>query len=97
MRQIWRVTSNLTCYNFYIIKERKIMDNPEYFVNINMTVKVSDLSLISAIRKAIEDGVEFKGTNGIVYFESEVEDSDDTPNLNDLHASRDDGWYEYED
>jgi len=96
MRQVWRVTSNLTCYNLYIIKERKIMDNPEYFVNINMTVKVSDLSLIRAIREAIEDSVEFKGTNGIVYFESEVEDGD-TPNLNDLHASRDDGWYEYED
>ena len=71
------------------------MDNPEYFVNINMSIKVSDLSLIRAIREAIEDNVEFKGTDGIVYFDSEVED--EVPNLNDLHASRDDGWHEQED
>ena len=72
-------------------------DNPEYFVNINMTVKVNNLSSIRFIREAIEDGMEFEGNEGIIYFESEVADSDDTPNLNDLHASRDDGWYEYED
>ena len=73
------------------------MGNQEYFVNINMTVKTKNLSLIRAIREAIEDGVEFEGTDGIVYFDSEVGDGDDVPNLNDLHASRDDGWYEYED
>ncbi len=73
------------------------MSDREYFVNINMTVKTKNLSLIRAIREAIEDNVKFEGTDGIVYFESEVEDSDDTPNLNDLRASRDDGWYEHED
>ncbi len=53
------------------------MDNPEYFVNINMTVKVSDLSLIRAIREAIEDGVDFKNHEGIVYYDSEVEEEDE--------------------
>lgn len=53
------------------------MDNKEYFVNINMTVKVNDLSLIRSIREAIEDGVDFKVNEGIIYFDSEVEEEDE--------------------
>ena len=63
------------------------MEN-EYFVNINMTVKVNNLSAIRSIREAIEDGVEFKETEGIIYFDSEIEE--EQPNMNDLMASRDD-------
>ena len=64
------------------------MENQEYFVNINMTVKVNNLSSIRFIREAIEDGMEFEGTEGIVYFDSEIEE--EQPNMNDLMASRDD-------
>ena len=64
------------------------MENEEYFVNINMTVKVNNLSSIKFIRQAIEDGMEFEGTEGIIYFDSEVEE--EQPNINDLMASRDD-------
>ena len=64
------------------------MENEEYFVNINMTVKVNNLSSIRFIRQAIEDGMEFEGTEGIIYFDSEVEE--EQPNMNDLMASRDD-------
>jgi len=64
------------------------MENEEYFVNINMTVKVNNLSSIKFIRQAIEDGMEFEGTEGIIYFDSEVEE--EQPNMNDLMASRDD-------
>ena len=64
------------------------MENEEYFLNINMTVKVNNLSSIKFIRQAIEDGMEFEGTEGIIYFDSEVEE--EQPNMNDLMASRDD-------
>lgn len=64
------------------------MENEEYFVNINMTVKVNNLSSIRFIRQAIEDGMEFEGTEGIIYFDSEIEE--EQPNMNDLMASRDD-------
>ena len=64
------------------------MENEEYFVNINMTVKVNNLSSIKFIRQAIEDGMEFEETEGIIYFDSEVEE--EQPNMNDLMASRDD-------
>ena len=60
----------------------------EYFVNINMTVKVNNLSTIRSIREAIEDGVEFEGTEGIIYFDSEVEE--EQPDMIDLMASRND-------
>tara|TARA_Y100001958_G_scaffold150615_1_gene134604 strand:- start:520 stop:714 length:195 start_codon:yes stop_codon:yes gene_type:complete len=63
------------------------MEN-EYFVNINMTVKVNNLSAIRSIREAIEDGVEFKESEGIIYFDSEVEE--EQPDMIDLMASRDD-------
>ena len=63
------------------------MEN-EYFVNINMTVKVTNLSAIRSIREAIEDGVEFKESEGIIYFDSEVEE--EQPDMIDLMASRDD-------
>ena len=53
------------------------MEEQEYFVNINMTVKVKNLSSIRFIRQAIEDGMEFEGTEGIYYFESEVEEEDE--------------------
>ena len=64
------------------------MAEREYFVNINMTVKTRDLSLVRTIREAIEDGVEFEGTDGIIYFDSEIEE--EQPNMNDLMAHRDD-------
>ena len=64
------------------------MAEQEYFVNINMTVKTRDLSLVRTIREAIEDNVEFDGTDGIIYFDSEVEE--EQPNMNDLMAHRDD-------
>ena len=63
------------------------MEN-EYFVNINMTVKVNNLSAIRSIREAIEDGVEFKESEGIIYFDSEVEE--EQPDMIDLMAYRDD-------
>jgi hypothetical protein len=50
------------------------MENEEYFVNINMTVKVKNLSSIRFIREAIEDGMEFEASEGIIYFDSEVEE-----------------------
>ena len=64
------------------------MENEEYFVNINMTVKVNNLSSIKFIRQAIEDGMEFEGTEGSIYFASEVEEAQ--PNMHALMASRDD-------
>jgi len=60
----------------------------QYFVNISMTVKVNNLSSIRFIREAIEDGMEFEGTEGIIYFDSEIEE--EQPNMNDLMAHRDD-------
>ena len=60
----------------------------EYFVNINMTVKVNNLSSIRFIRQSIEDGMEFEANEGIIYFDSEVEE--EQPNMNDLMSSRDD-------
>ena len=60
----------------------------EYFVNINMTVKVNNPSSIKFIRQSIEDGMEFEENEGIIYFDSEVEE--EQPNMNDLMASRDD-------
>lgn len=53
------------------------MEEQEYFVNIYMTVKVKNLSSIRFIRQAIEDGLEFEGTEGIYYFDSEVEEDED--------------------
>ena len=60
----------------------------EYFVNINMTVKVNNLSSIRFIRQSIEDGMEFEANEGIIYFDSEVEE--EQPDMIDLMASRDD-------
>ena len=51
--------------------------NQEYYVNINMTVKLNNLSSIRFIRESIEDGMEFEGSEGIVYFESEIEKEED--------------------
>ena len=65
------------------------MEEQEYFVNINMTVKLNNLSSVRFIRVAIEDGMEFEGTEGIIYFDSEIEE--EQPNMNDLRAARDDG------
>ena len=65
------------------------MEEQEYFVNINMTVKLNNLSSVRFIREAIEDGMEFEGTEGIIYFDSEIEE--EQPNMNDLRAARDDG------
>ena len=53
------------------------MENEEYFVNINMTVKVKNLSSIRFIREAIEDGMEFEDSEGIIYFESEIESDEE--------------------
>lgn len=53
------------------------MEEQEYFVNINMTVKLNNLSSIRFIREAIEDGMEFKGTEGIVYFDAKIEDTEE--------------------
>ena len=64
------------------------MSNTEYFVNINMTVKLNNLSSVRYIREAIEDGMEFEDSEGIIYFDSEVEE--EQPNMNDLMAHRDD-------
>ncbi len=64
------------------------MEEQEYFVNINMTVKLNNLSSVRFIRQAIEDGMEFEGTEGIIYFDSEIEE--EQPNMNDLMASRED-------
>lgn len=63
------------------------MENQEYYVNINMTVKVNNLSSIRFIREAIQEGMEFEANEGIIYFDSEVEEQ---PNMNDLNAHRDD-------
>ena len=64
------------------------MEEQEYFVNINMTVKLNNLSSVRFIRQAIEDGMEFEGTEGIIYFDTEIEE--EQPNMNDLMASRED-------
>ena len=64
------------------------MENQEYYVNINMTVKVNNLSSIRFIREAINDGMEFEANEGIIYFDSEIEE--EQPNMNDLNAHRDD-------
>ncbi len=63
-------------------------EQQQYFVNISMTVKVNNLSSIRFIREAIEDGMEFEGSEGIIYFDSEIEE--EQPNMNDLMAHRDD-------
>ena len=64
------------------------MVNQEYFVNINMTIKVNNLSSIKFIQQSINDGMEFEENEGIIYFDSEVEE--EQPNMNDLMAHRDD-------
>lgn len=64
------------------------MANQEYFVNINMTIKVNNLSSIKFIQQSINDGMEFEENEGIIYFDSEVEE--EQPNMNDLMAHRDD-------
>ena len=64
------------------------MADKEYFVNINMTVKLNNLSSIRYIREAIKDGMEFEDSEGIIYFDSEVEE--EQPNMNDLMAHHDD-------
>ena len=64
------------------------MADKEYFVNINMTVKLNDPSSVKFIREAIEDGMAFEGTEGIIYFDSEIEE--EQPNMNDLMAARED-------
>lgn len=65
------------------------MEEQEYFVNINMTIKLNSISSMKYIRQAINDGMEFEGTEGIIYYDMEVEE--EQPNMNDLRAARDDG------
>jgi len=50
------------------------MENQDYqFVNITMTLKLKPVSLKYLI-PSIEEGMRFEDLEGIVYFESEVED-----------------------
>ena len=65
------------------------MEEQEYFVNINMTIKLNSISSMKYIRQAINDGMEFEGTEGSIYYDMEVEE--EQPNMNDLRAARDDG------
>ena len=65
------------------------MEEQEYFVNINMTIKLNSISSMKYIRQAINDGMEFEGTEGIIYYDMEVEE--EQPNMNDLRAARVDG------
>tara|TARA_B100000902_G_scaffold397361_1_gene460935 strand:+ start:878 stop:1075 length:198 start_codon:yes stop_codon:yes gene_type:complete len=64
------------------------MKNKAFFVNVNMTIKVNNLSSIKFIQRSINDGMEFEENEGIIYFDSEVEE--EQPNMNDLMAHLDD-------
>ena len=64
------------------------VEKKEFFVNVNMTIKLNSISSMKYIRQAINDGMEFEGTEGIIYYEMDVEE--EQPNMNDLMASRDD-------
>lgn len=62
------------------------MENEEYqFVNITMSLMLKPGSLKYLI-PSIEEGMQFEGNEGIVYFESEIEE--EQPNLNDLRGER---------
>jgi len=64
------------------------MENEDYqFVNVTMTLMLKPGSL-KYLLPSIEEGMQFEGNEGIVYFESEIEE--EQPNMNDLMASRDD-------
>ena len=65
------------------------VEKKEFFVNVNMTIKLNSISSMKYIRQAINDGMEFEGTEGIIYYEMDVEE--EQPNMNDLMAARDDG------
>ena len=56
---------------------KPLFPETENFVNINLTVKVNDLSTINKIRKVLEEGMEFEENEGIVYYEVEVENEDE--------------------
>ena len=64
------------------------MSDKEYFVNVNMTIKLNNLSSMKYIRESIMNGMEFEGTEGIIYYEMDVEE--EQPNMNDLMAARED-------
>ena len=63
------------------------MSDKEFFVNVNMTIKLNSISSMKYIRESIVNGMEFEGTEGIIYYEMDVEE--EQPNMNDL-MSRDD-------
>ena len=65
------------------------VEKKEFFVNVNMTIKLNSISSMKYIRQAINDGMEFEGTEGIIYYDMDVEE--EQPNMNDLMAARDDG------
>ena len=64
------------------------VEQKEFFVNVNMTIKLNSISSMKYIRQAINDGMEFEGTEGIIYYDMDVEE--EQPNMNDLRAARDD-------
>tara|TARA_Y100001937_G_C7097096_1_gene320621 strand:- start:1159 stop:1341 length:183 start_codon:yes stop_codon:yes gene_type:complete len=49
----------------------------ENFATIILTVKVNDLSTIDKIPKVIEEGMEFTESEGIVYYEVDVDEEDE--------------------
>ena len=63
------------------------MSDKEFFVNVNMTIKLNSITSMKYIRESIVNGMEFEGTEGIIYYEMDVEE--EQPNMNDL-MSRDD-------
>ena len=72
------------------------MSKKEFFVNVNMTIKLNSISSMKYIREAIENGMEFEDSEGIIYYDMEVEESNNVPNLmypswHHLNASREDG------
>ena len=61
------------------------MENEYQFVNVTMTLMLKPGSL-KYLLPSIEEGMQFEGNEGIVYFESEIEE--EQPNMNDLSARR---------
>jgi len=56
------------------------MSQEAVFVNVNMTIKLNDASSIKYLQEAIEFGMEFDDSEGIVYFDTEVQEEQQNTN-----------------
>jgi hypothetical protein len=45
-----------------------------FLVNVNMTIKLNNISSMKYIRQAINDGMEFESNEGIVHYDMNIEE-----------------------